>query len=321
MRNLHFALATITLFIFLISCKTNNPVLTIKTTKVLVTDAVSSGSGIIHNDDSLIILGDDAAYYAQMALSNQGYVRKSISENANHKRVPKLIKNDIESAIFASIKGQPFVLGFGSGGITPYRDTLFAMPLTETATRFKVSLLPIYNAIRKKVVLSESELNIEGAAMLGDQLILFNRGNNFAVVFSWPIFSKYIKHPANTEIPPFKIVKFILPIFNKFPVGISGACEINDSEILFTASLEETTDFINDGVVKGSYIGILKFSLSGEIELTALEPLKDASGNVLADKLESITIIKKDGDTIDVVAVADNDDGKSKLFYMTLTIR
>ena len=321
MRNLHFALTTITLLIILFSCKSKTPVLTIKTTKVIVTDAVSSGSGILYHDDSLILLGDDAAYYAKMAISNQGHVRKSISKNVNFDRVPKLIKNDIESAIFANINGQPFVLGFGSGGISPYRDTLFAMPLKETATRFKVSLLPIYNAIRKQVGLSESELNIEGAAMLGDQLILFNRGNNFAIVFSWPIFSNYIKHPGNTEIPPFKIVKFTLPIFNKFPVGISGACEINDREILFTASLEETTDFINDGVVKGSYIGILKFTTSGEIKLTALEPLNDVSGNVLADKLESITIIKKDGDTLDIVAVADNDDGKSKIFYITLTIR
>jgi hypothetical protein len=319
MRNFSLAIALISFFNLVASCKNNSPALSIKTTNIVISDAVSSGSAMLYHNDSLVLFGDDAEYYAKIALSNQGYVRKSVFEKAGYDRIAKLIKHDIESACIGNINGQPFALGFSSGGISPNRDTLFAIPLIDSAIPFKVSLLAIYNAIRNQVGLSVPELNIEGATMLGDQLILLNRGNNFAVVLSWSSFSAYILRPGETEIPSFKIVKFALPIINKFPVGISGACEINDSEILFTASLEETIDFIQDGAVKGSYIGILKFSSSGEIELTALEPLKDAYGNVLADKLESITIMKKDGDTLDVVAVADNDDGKSKLFYMTLT--
>ena len=190
--------------------------------------------------------------------------------------------------------------------------------MQDETKSFKVSLLPIYAAIKKTAGLIAPELNIEGAAIAGERLLLFNRGNNFAVVFPWQLFAAYIQKQDSAPVPEFKIVKFTLPVINNFPVGISGACALSNSEILFTASLEETKDFIQDGTIKGSYLGLLDLLSNGEIKLMALTPLKDDSGKILTDKLESIEVLKSDGKNTELVAVADNDDGKSKLFYMTL---
>lgn len=304
----------------LFSCRSEETQLSVTITKIVVTDAVPSGSGIAYYNDSVILIGDDAEFYGNVSVLNDQYTKKALYPDAIYNRIEKRIKHDLESATFGDIRNERFLFAFGSGGISPYRDTMFAIHMQDQAKSFKASLLPIYNAIKKTAGLGKQELNIEGAAITGDRLLLFNRGNNLVILFPWQSFTEYIQKQDSAPVPNFKIVKFSLPVVNNFPIGVSGACTLSNNEILFTASLEETKDFIQDGTIKGSYIGLLDLNASEEIKLISLTPLKDASGKILTDKLESIEVIKKDGKKTDVVAVADNDDGKSKLFYITLKV-
>ena len=93
---------------------------------------------------------------------------------------------------------------------------------------------------------------------------------------------------------------------------------MNDNQLLFTASLEETTDFTKDGAIKGSYIGILEIRDSQEITLPHFSKLQDEKSTDINEKLESIEIIRTRGKYIEAVAVSDNDKGNSKLFYLAI---
>ena len=292
--------------------------LTISINKSIIIDAVSSGSGLAYFNNAAYLVGDDASYIAVMPnVDSNAFTRVLLNSNASTGRVAKAIKHDLEAAIIGTIGNSPYLFAFGSGSLSPYRDTMYAIDIKNNIVGFKCSLLPLYKAIKTKAGLNDHQFNIEGAALAGERLVLFNRGKNMAIIITWTDFVRYIQNLSG-DIPQFKLQQIALPVVNNFSIGISGACAINKNELLFTASLEETQDNVADGVIKGSYIGILRINDEDEITLAALQQFKDDAGNTILDKLEAIEIIKQQYNTIQAIAMADNDDGKSKLFYLTV---
>lgn len=299
-----------------LSCRHKQTELTIKIEKSFISHAVPSGSGLASLNDSVYIIGDDAEYAAKLSVSDSGYRKIGLYANAPENRIDYSVKHDLESAILGTVGSERFMLAFGSGSISPLRDTLFALAISND-TGFRRSLTPLYNAVKLRSGISKNELNIEGAALLGDKLILFNRGKNLLILLSWKDFSNYILQ-QNAGLPPFQIINVSLPVINSFQIGFSGACALGEDELLFTASLEETNDPTKDGAIKGSYIGILKLANDGIANLVSFSNLKTESGSVVLDKLESIEVIERKGNIIQSIAVADNDDGNSKIFLLQI---
>ncbi len=286
--------------------------------KIVITNAISSASGLAIEGNSIWMIGDDAAYVVKSTIGQSDFNRIKLYENDSEERLAKVTKHDFEACAVGEMAGEQYLFVFGSGGLSPYRESMFALNIENTRQCYKLSLQHLYNAIRSSVGLKEKELNIEGAALAGDKLVLFNRGKNFIVLLSWKKFSAFVLHEDATDIPPFKIIRIELPVVNGFQIGFSGACVVSENEMLFTASLEETIDPINDGAIKGSYIGLLQLVNDTDAKVEALTPLKSNSGDILTDKLEAIETIKISGNYISAIAVADNDDGASKLFYLSI---
>ena len=318
MAHVYQFFCVVTVISTLMSCGDRNGSLSISIKKSFVSHAVSSGSALAVDKDSIVLVGDDAEYVAKLPVNDTQFRRISMYPNAPQNRIDKSVKHDLESCVTGSIDNEPYIFAFGSGGESPYRDTLFVFNTNDTGKNFRKSLLPLYEHIRSKTGLRQEELNIEGAAKTRDKLYLFNRGKNFLVSISWEDFIGFLKNENTTTIPPLSILNVSLPIVNKFPVGFSGACSLNDRQLLFTASLEETTDFTEDGAIKGSYIGMLEINNSQEINLLHLSKLQDEKSNDINEKLESIDIIRTGGKYIEAVAVSDNDKGNSKLFYLAI---
>lgn len=283
--------------------------------QVFETDAISSGSGISIKNDSLYIIGDDAEYITKFSLVDSQYRRISFFHNATFDRIPRSVKHDLESSCIGKAGNDEFLFAFGSGSISPYRDTLFAIKINDSDSSLKLPLTTLYQSIRKKAELSENELNIEGATIAGNKLILLNRGKNLFLSMNWNDFINYLLHEA--PVPTVQIEKVQLPEINGFQVGLSGASTLDDNTILFTASLEETRDFTQDGTVKGSYIGTITIT-DGKIATGPLLPLNDNTSKPIPIKLESIDIITKEPQHIHAIAVADNDDGKTMVMKLTL---
>ncbi len=288
--------------------------------KIIVTTAISSASGLAFAENKIWIAGDDAAYVVKSALDGTEFDRIKLYENASEQRLPKPVKHDLESCVLGEVEGKQYLFLFGSGSLSQYRDSLFILNIKNTKLCLKRSMAHLYNSIRKKASLKENELNLEGAAFAGDKLLLFNRGKNFIVSMSWKKFALYAMNELVNDIPAFTIINIELPVVNGYQIGFSGACALNENELLFTATLEETSDAINDGPVKGSYIGLLNLKSNTAAHVVSLTQIKSANGNILTDKLEAIETIKITGKNISAIAVADNDDGESKLFYLTINL-
>ena len=296
-------------------CNDENTPFDVVITESYVVDSISSGSAIAVEGDSAFIVGDDVNYLSVLNIKDRSTRKIMFDPTATSERVPKPLKHDLESCVTGKINDRNYLVAFGSGGISPMRDSVLVFE-PDSGENFIASLDSFYKAVSKNAGLKNGELNFEGAALSGNRLMLFNRGKNFICVIDWNQMGDYIFR-RNTTTPSFRIIPLDLPVVNGFQVGFSGACILNEQDILFTASLEETTNFIDDGAVKGSYIGMIEVR-DDTASITKLMQLKDDKGGVILDKLESIDIYRKTDSMISAIAVADNDNGSSKIFMVEI---
>lgn len=306
--------------IVLISCSsqhTNELSATIEREIVLRT--LPSASGMVINGDSAWIACDDATGLFSLSLRDGSYRKLPFPQyDTGIYRIPKPVKPDFESAAKARIGNNDYILAFGSGSITPYRDSLLIFDPQELEPVRKVSLAAFYNALRQQARLGPGELNVEAAVITPQYLYLLNRGKNLLFTIGWKNFEAYITAPSAKNIPVITYQALQLPVSdNGLAAGFSGACALGDGSLLFSASLEDTRSTTADGAVYGSYIGIL--SVNNRAMIEAITPLKDPLQQLVMDKVESLDIAGKSADgSLKVYAVVDNDDGSSKLLTIKI---
>jgi hypothetical protein len=265
--------------------------------------------------DSAYIIGDDAADIYTLSLKNHGYRKFHIPGSPQAYRIEKPIKQDFESAVIARNSDINWLLAFGSGSLSPHRDSLLVMNLANYNTK-SFSLSHLYAWLFQRYHLDKKGLNIEAATIIKDGLYLFNRGTNS--MFRMPVSDlfAYINGNENAPMPVSNHYRIELPALNGIPALISGAATLDDHRVLFTASLENTTDWTKDGEIFGSYVGIL--DISKEIPKLETCMLLTEDNKPLIVKLESLDVISNSDKQIDIISVADNDDGSSGLYFLRL---
>ncbi len=101
--------------------------------------------------------------------------------------------------------------------------------------------------------------------------------------------------------------------------GFSGACVLQDnSGLLFTASLEATSNAYNDGEILGSYIGTIKFN-DFDKGISNTKPVI-VNGEILKTKLEGVSIKSFKNNELKIITVSDNDDGTSWVYEIIYII-
>jgi hypothetical protein len=289
--------------------------------KVVLLDKVPSGSGIAVVNGAVFIAGDDSPWLfklnEQWEVINKYLLMKDF---VSVDRIPKGQKPDLEAIAEAEIEGEPHLFIFGSGAKSPERDWLYDINLSDMKKVKNYSIKPFYNKVLEVTGLSQEDLNIEGAVVAGEKLYLFNRGRNNVIVTHWKVFYEYLIDKKSVDELQLKSYIIQLPSISGIQAGISGACAIPGSnKILFTATIENTSNWIDDGEILGSYVGVLdtKQLESGKVENISI--ITNNNGEPLKDKVESIAFLKKGKDrTIHALAVADNDNGTSKIIELKI---
>jgi hypothetical protein len=287
----------------------------------IVLDSLPSGSGMVVQEDRAWVISDDATGIYTLSLADGSYSKIPFQQyDSSILRIPKPTKPDFESAAMGSINGKDYILAFGSGSIPINRDSALLFDPATKQARF-INLGGLYNALKQKAQLDSGQLNIEAAVITSDHLYLLNRGKNILFSMDWAQFSKYLTAPQDQQLPAIKFQHVQLPVANGLNAGFSGACSLDDDHILFSASLEDTRDWVADGAVYGSYIGLLDVKRD-KVTVESIAPLKNVAGLTVKDKVESLDIIHRDSEgSIRLVAIVDNDNGTSKLMKLKLSYK
>lgn len=146
------------------------------------------------------------------------------------------------------------------------------------------------------------ELNIEGAAVCGDEMRLFQRGSkgdspNAIIRFSLPAFLAALHGTASRTIEPLAVQSIDLGGIGGIPFTFTDAAALPGGEAVFTAVAEDTADSYNDGPCGGAIIGILDRENRVRRLLRLGVPLK----------IEGVDA-RSDGDLISLLLVTDADD-------------
>lgn len=300
----------------LISCNRTTAIkMTIVDQKIY--EKIPSGSGIAVHNNTAYIIGDDATHVFLLDLKSGEETKIPITGlNPDTYRVAKELKHDFESASIINRDGQRYLMAIGSGGKAIVRDSMMLLNISNHADCRMFSLTGLYDYLRIKTKTGINQWNIEAATVAGGNLILANRGTNSLISLDFKNFLAWIQNPTS-NFPTVNIYTLQLPSIQNKEARLSGLCTRSDTEILFCASVEDTPNWISDGPVLGSFIG--SYSLSRKA-VTFVHLLKKDSGEPISEKVESLDILETNNNkTINVIAIADNDKGSSKIFNIHIS--
>jgi hypothetical protein len=256
----------------------------------------------------LVIAQDDTSFLA--ILTGAGEVEGSIAldhviagqRTFESRRKNKHHKLDLEAATSLP-DGRVLVVGSGS---LPVRERVVL--LDETGARI-VHLPALYAALRGEKRFSGSELNVEGAAVLGDALVLANRGNGAPAGGVDPVdalirlpLEALLAHLSGGELPVLGPVTAVaLGEIGGVRLTLTDLCA-RSGALWFLGSAEASPNAIDDGVVVGSVIG----RLDGAVPRWAT--LLDEGGAPSTAKIEGLAWADPMGTGDEALVVVDRDD-------------
>jgi len=289
-----------------------------------VLENIPSASGIEFLNDQFYIISDNSVWL---------YILNSDFEIVNLKQIfpepelkngviPKKNKPDFEALTIINTDNGIRLFVLGSGSKSPERDKAFLFN-TETLNEDpeELSLTDLYDYLRKLPEVAEGyKLNIEGVAASEDKIFLLQRGNisenNALITYDKLSFLNYLQNKTTLKPNP-EIKNFTLPTKKKILSGFSGASYVAEREfILFTATIEDTENEIEDGPTLGNFIGIVDLENPKSAPDCALVMIGE---DVFNGKIESITPILIHENYIKAIAVTDNDGEASEILEIELT--
>ena len=300
----------IVLFIICCNRKQNLPLIQIKKLNY------PSASAVEYHDGKLYVMGDDAPNMIVLD-TNFNIIDSATIIIHSGKRIPKDIKPDLEASTIYSLNNETVLFLFGSGSLDPYRNSGWKYNI-QTKTKDNLYLQPLYTKIKETGI---EQLNIEGAAFVSGKLILVNRGNKgypYNQLIS--IDESFLKNDSNYKIGiiPFEIQKDTA-LFK----GISGLTYSKQNDkLIMTVSTEDTRNAYDDGTIGKSYLWIIN-DISTKLDSKSIKrdrviDLEYIDSRFKGQKIESATVIKETERLIHLVLVADNDDGSSTVFTISI---
>ncbi|MDQ3364626.1 MAG: hypothetical protein M3680_04280 [Myxococcota bacterium] len=255
---------------------------------------VRAGSGIAVRGDELLVVQDDASFIARVRGDEVtsiplpfGATGRRRFEVALGNKYDKL---DLETCAMVGDE----LWAFGSG----------SLPVREVVVRLRGEAVTIVDGGALHAALREavgSPCNVEGVAVVGDELWLCHRGNtgprdpgpaiarcSLATVRAW----------LDGGAPPtiHALDRYDLGAIDGVRLGFTDACAIGD-RVFYVAAAEASNDAIEDGAVLAAQLGVIDRGRVRAIALTASgHPIKAEGLAVMDANRAWITVDPDDPD-------------------------
>jgi hypothetical protein len=228
---------------------------------------LSAASGLVSIHERLYVVADDEHYLAEFDATAHDapgrLLRLFEGELPVSPKRRKSTKPDIESlARLPAMPGCPSgaLLGLGSGS-RPNRNTGVLMTLgsdggVEGAAR-RVDLTPLYAPLSRQF----AELNIEGALVVGDELLLLQRGHkggspNACIHLAWAEVLPWLLGRSTAPVHATAVRRYDLGEVDGVPLCFTDGSALPGRAWLFSAVAENVDDSYNDGLCVGASIGL-----------------------------------------------------------------
>lgn len=271
---------------------------------------LSAASGLVHIGDTLCIVADDEHHLALFELNDDAsgrLLRLLPGDLPRKKKARKAVKPDFEIVfqLPSRDQGQSECLCAMGSGSTPDRMRGVHIDLALGAVSV-LDLQPLFAALAPLV----AEINLEGAAVRGDRLLLFNRGNMANPESA--IFETALAMITGGEISEVTLVKKLkLPMIGDVPLTVTDVCSLADGRFPLSAVAEVTDDSYADGAIMGAAIIVLNAALD-VITIELVEPVMKIEGISARQTSAGLELL--------CVSDADDPDTPSSLFSAILQI-
>ncbi|HYH62722.1 MAG TPA: hypothetical protein VD766_12715 [Solirubrobacterales bacterium] len=233
---------------------------------------MGAASGVVRRGDFVYVIADDELDLGVFRLASEepGDVRPVLpGELPSDESERKGAKPDLEAlTALPPFEDTPYggLFGLGSGSDSEGgRDRgffwAFAADGSLEGEPTVIDLSPLYGLLREKL----GDLNVEGAAVLHDELWLFHRGNegaagNVVAEIALSDLAGSLTGDHDIDVEELKeLRRYDLGEMDGVALCFSDATAISDDLVCFTASAEGE----EDGDIRGSVVGTI--SVSGEV--------------------------------------------------------
>lgn len=266
---------------------------------------LSAASGLVQVGPWLYVVADDELHLGKFLLAGNDtgeLFRCFVGDLPIDKEERKAAKPDVEVLTLIpnfNNSSQQALLALGSGS-KKNRDRGVIIPLDNSgnisAAPDIIDLSSFYEFLKKEI----GKLNIEGAVIVQNNIMLFQRGNkknklNASIRLGLEDFYRAILKPKYE--PRIQITPYDLGEIDQVPLCFTDATALPSGEIIFTASAENTSDSYLDGTCMGSAIGMI----DSKGDLNLLEPIDK---KVKLEGIEAST----NGNAIELLLVTDADN-------------
>lgn len=317
MKLVHSSIFLILIPLIVNHCSTNK--LKFSLEKISELRGVASASGIEETAKGRFVIGDNSPYL--FLLNDRDEIVEKILLLPD-REIPELsyekkIKPDFEAITRTTREGEGLYI-FGSGSKSPERNILLEVNLSEGREIKEYDLTGLYEVLKTSAKINSEDLNIEAAEIFEDHLFLFNRGKNFIAKYSLLDFRNFLRN--HDGIPQPEIFPFLLPKIKGIEAGFSGASIALEAEVfIITATVEDTNNWIDDGEVLGSFVGVINVKDLGNQQGASWLPILQ-NDRQLPVKVESVTVVNPSGKSkAELLLVTDSDGGISEILRGILT--
>ena len=283
---------------------------------------VSAASGLVRVGATLYVVADDELHLGVFSAEGDApghLLRMRAGDLPTAAKARKKVKPDFEALVYLPGFGQfsqSALLALGSGS-RKSRCLGVLIPLNGEVPDVQMARPIDASELFSQLATEVDELNVEGALVLDDRLLLLHRGNKshahsaiFTIDLTSARESMYSKGVLSA-LPILAVSHYDLGLLDGIPLCFTDGAALSNGRVAFSAVAEDTFDSYLDGPCAGSAFGII--GADGSLEFMDLLDTRL--------KIEGIHA-QEDGPALNVWLVSDADDVEvpAALLFGTLPV-